>query len=125
MEVVLRCWVPLPGVYGSGLYMGAQKLLGSGAPFSTVVGAAPKICLSAALPPAPLFRARIVWIPIAVRKLPNIRGTSFWGPYNEDPTILGYYTKVPDFRKPPYTIESLVSRTLRPRVISGAILLMI
>ena len=63
MEVVLRCWVPLPGVYGSGLYMGAQKLLGSGAPFSTVVGAAPKICLSAALPPAPLFRARIVWIP--------------------------------------------------------------
>ena len=26
---------------------------------------------------------------------PKVRGTLFWGPYNKDPTILGYYIRVP------------------------------
>ena len=33
---------------------------------------------------------------------PIIRGTLFCGPYNKDPTnYLGYYVRVPYFRKPP------------------------
>ena len=29
-------------------------------------------------------------------------GTLFGGPYNKDPTILGYYIRVPYFRKLPH-----------------------
>ena len=29
----------------------------------------------------------------------KIRGILFWGPYNKDPTILGYYIRVPYCRK--------------------------
>ena len=28
-------------------------------------------------------------------EFPKIRGTLLWGPYNKDPTILGYYIRVP------------------------------
>ena len=30
-------------------------------------------------------------------------GTLFWGPYNKDPTTLGYYVRVPYFGKLPYS----------------------
>ena len=32
---------------------------------------------------------------------PEIRGTSFWGPYNKDPTISGTLLGSPHFRKLP------------------------
>ena len=32
---------------------------------------------------------RVIW------EFPKIRGTLFCGPYSKDPTILGYYTRVP------------------------------
>ena len=39
------------------------------------------------------------------REFPKIRGTLFWGPYHKDPTnYLGYYNRVPYFRKLPYGI---------------------
>ena len=31
----------------------------------------------------------------------KIRGTLFWGPYNKDPYYLGYFLRVPYFRKLP------------------------
>ena len=34
-------------------------------------------------------------------EFPKIGGTFIWGPYNKDPTNLGYYIRVPYFRKPP------------------------
>ena len=30
-----------------------------------------------------------------------MRGTLFWGPFNKDPTILGYYIRVPLFSETP------------------------
>ena len=33
---------------------------------------------------------------------PKIRGTLFWGPYNKGPIYLGYYIRVPYFRKRPF-----------------------
>ena len=30
-------------------------------------------------------------------EFPKIRGTLFWGPFSQDPTILGYYIRVPYF----------------------------
>ena len=38
---------------------------------------------------------------------PKIWGTLFWGPYDKDPTILGYYIRVPYFQKPPNNTRRL------------------
>ena len=39
---------------------------------------------------------------VRIWELPKIRGALFGGPYNKDPTNLGYYVAVPSFRKLPY-----------------------
>ena len=35
----------------------------------------------------------------ATWEFPKIRGTLFWGPHNKDPNKLGYYIRIPHFRK--------------------------
>ena len=39
------------------------------------------------------------------------RGTLFWGPYNKDPTIEGFYISVPNFRKLLYRFLGVVTRS--------------
>ena len=58
-------------------------------------------------------------------------GTLCWGPYNKDPTILGYYLRVPYFRKPPSLDtsakkpETLQARTLaKPESLVGLALVL-
>ena len=41
----------------------------------------------------------------SIWEFPKIRGTLLCGPYNKDPTILGYSIWVPNFRKLPYTLR--------------------
>ena len=48
---------------------------------------------------------------IGIWEFPKIRGTLFWGPENKDPSInLGYYIRVPYFRKLPYHRADMASR---------------
>ena len=37
--------------------------------------------------------------------LSEIRGTLVWGPHNKDPTILGYYIRVPRFSETPMLLS--------------------
>ena len=37
---------------------------------------------------------------LGLRKLRDIKGTLFWGPYNKDPTILGTIMRSPIFATP-------------------------
>ena len=43
-----------------------------------------------------------MYVYIYIWEFPKIRGTLFGDPYNKDPTV-GYYIRVPYFRKLPYT----------------------
>ena len=53
-------------------------------------------------PPAPRTRKTKMQ---GIWDLPKIRGTLIWGPYNKRSFCLGYYIRVPYFRKPPYILK--------------------
>ena len=93
MGLGFRCWSGFGAFVVSGLPRRSpeQACLGSG---TTVV--------SSVEGGGPGFPA--IW------EFPKIRGTLFWGPYNKDPTTyLGYYIRVPYFRKLPFGVRGIWS----------------
>ena len=48
--------------------------------------------------------------------------TLFWGPYNKGPTIIGYYIRVPYFRKPSNPINCIIEpnpQALNPKTLKA------